>query len=133
MQLFATQPPKLVAKALGCPVAEVEALAAGGRGPLDTLLEQVPDEFDTWVRTVAARLEQAADTLVDRAVTEFDAIAHHAGNRGEFARAAQSIDHPGVRAAMFLILDGKPAALHLWRSVRPESSTPFAADDETPA
>ncbi|MFB7244594.1 RNA ligase [Streptomyces populi] len=128
---FADQPPKVVAKALGCPAAEVEALAAGGRGPLDALLEQVPDEFDQWVRSVAARLAEEAGALVDRASAEFAAIAHLATDRGQFARAAQAIDHPGVRAAMFLILDGKPAALHLWRSIRPESSVPFAADDET--
>ncbi|MEU0783489.1 RNA ligase [Streptomyces sp. NPDC006173] len=128
---FADQPPKLVAKALGCPVAEVEALAAGGRGPLAALLEQVPDEFDAWVRGVAERLAVEADGLVDRASAEFGAIAHLADDRGEFARAAQRIDHPGVRAAMFLILDGKPAALHLWRSVKPEASIPFAADDES--
>lgn len=128
---FADQPPKLVAKALGCPVAEVESLAAGGRGPLAALLEQVPDEFDAWVRGVAERLAVEADGLVDRASAEFGAIAHLADDRGEFARAAQRIDHPGVRAAMFLILDGKPAALHLWRSVKPEASIPFAADDES--
>lgn len=127
---FADQPPKLVAKALGCPAAEVEALAAGGRGPLAALLEQVPDEFDAWVRGVAERLAIEADGLVDRAAAEFAALAHLSDDRGEFARAAQRIDHPGVRAAMFLILDEKPAALHLWRSVKPEASTPFSSDDE---
>ncbi|MFD7794350.1 T4 RnlA family RNA ligase [Streptomyces sp. NPDC059759] len=127
---FVDQPPKLVAKALGCPVAEVEALAAGGRGPLAALLEQVPDEFDAWVRGVAERLAVEADRLVDRAAAEFADLAHLTDDRGEFARAAQRIDHPGVRAAMFLMLDGRPAALHLWRSVKPEASTPFAADDE---
>jgi len=131
IQLFADQPPKLVAKALGCPATEVTALAAGGKGPLDALLEQVPDEFDTWVRGVAARLEQEAAALYARVVDEFDMVEHLAGDRGEFARTVQHIEHPGVRAAMFLRLDGKPSALHLWRSIKPEASAPFVADDET--
>jgi len=131
IQKFAGQPPKLVAKALGCPVAEIVALTDGGRGPLDALLEQVPDEFDTWVRGVAARLEDQAAQQADRAIDEYAAIAHLAGDRGEFARAAQHIADPGVRAAMFLALDGRPTGLHLWRSIRPEASTPFVADDET--
>lgn len=131
IQKFANQPPKLVAKALGCPAAEIEALAAGGKGPLDALLEQVPDEFDQWVRSVAARLEHEARALDARVVNEYAAIAHLGKDRGEFARAAQSIDHQGVRAAMFLHLDGRPTGLHLWRAIKPEASAPFVADDET--
>lgn len=130
MQLATAQPPKLVAKALGCSVAEVEALDAGGKGPLDALLEQVPDEFDAWVRGVAARLERTAEDLAARMVAEYDAIVHLADDRGEFARAAQRIDHPGLRAAMFLCLDRKDAGLHLWRSVKPEASVPFKVDEE---
>lgn len=131
MQLFADRPAKLVAKALGCPAAEIEALTADGPGPLDALLEQVPDEFDTWVRSVAARLEHEARALDARAVNEYAAIAHLSGDRGEFARAAQHIGHQGVRACMFLHLDGRPTDLHLWRAVKPEASAPFVADDET--
>jgi RNA ligase len=129
MQIFADQPPKLVAKALGCPVSEVQALADGGRGPLDALLEQVPDEFDAWVRRVTDGLEEQAAVLSERAAEEYAAIAHLAGDRGEFARAAQSIDGQAVRACMFLLLDGRPTGLHLWRAIKPEASAPFVADD----
>jgi RNA ligase len=131
MQLFADQPPKLVAKALGCPPAEIVALAGAGQGPLDALLEQVPDEFDAWVRGVAARLERETAALDARVIDEFDTIEHLAYDRGAFARAAQSIEHQGVRAAMFLRLDGKDTGLHLWRAIKPEASAPFVADDET--
>lgn len=131
IQKFAHLAPKLVAKALGCPATEVTALAADGKGPLDALLEQVPDEFDTWVHGVAARLEEEATDRTAHAAAEYGVIAHLAGDRGEFARAAQHITDPGVRAAMFLILDGKSPALHLWRAIKPEASVPFVADDET--
>lgn len=130
MQKYADQPAKHVAKALGCTVAEVNALAASDRGPLDALLETVPDEFDTWVRSVAARLEEQAVVLGERAVDEYAAISHLAGDRGEFARAAQRIDGQAVRACMFLMLDGRPTGLHLWRAIKPEASAPFIADDE---
>lgn len=128
IQRFADQPPKLVAKALGCSAAEVVAFADSGRGPLDVLLEQVPDEFDAWVRSVAAQLSSQATEREAMADRKYAAIGHLGADRGEFARAAQQIGDHGVRAAMFLMLDGKPAGLHLWRSIKPESSDPFAAD-----
>lgn len=129
MQKYADQPTKLVAKALGVAIGEITALGAGP-SPLDALLDAVPDEFDTWVKSVAARLEFQARTLDARVVNEFDALAHLAADRGAFARAVQAIDNPGVRAAMFLRLDGKPTGLHLWRAIRPETAAPYVADDE---
>lgn len=130
MQRFPDQPPKLVAKALGCPVAEVQALADGGRGPLDALLEQVPDEFDAWVRSVVGRLERELDAVEVLVSHEFERIAHLGVDRGEFARAAQGIEHPAVRACMFLMLDGRPTGLHLWRAIKPDTAAPFRTDDE---
>ncbi|MEH0417880.1 T4 RnlA family RNA ligase [Streptomyces sp. B21-083] len=130
IQLFADQPATLVAKSLGCPLAEVQALADGGRGPLDALLEQVPDEFDQWVRTVVERLEDEAAVRADQAANEFEQIAHLTADRGQFARAAQRITDPAVRACMFLILDGRPTGLHLWRAIKPEAATPYTTDEE---
>jgi RNA ligase len=130
MLKYADQPPKLVAKALGCSVDEVAVIAAAGVSPLDALLDAVPDEFDQWVKSVAARLEFQARQLDARIVDEFDTIEHLASDRGAFARAAQSIEHPGVRAAMFLRLDGKPTGLHLWRAIRPETTAPYVTDED---
>ncbi|WRZ89565.1 T4 RnlA family RNA ligase [Streptomyces sp. NBC_01007] len=130
LQRYAGRPPKLVAKALGCPVAEVTALAADGKGPLDALLERVPDEFDQWVRGVAARLEREHAARTARATAEYAAIAHLGADRAEFARAARRIGDSSVRACMFLILDGRPTGLHLWHAVKPEGAAPFVADDE---
>jgi RNA ligase len=130
MQRYADQPPKLVAKALGCPVDEITALQTSGHSPLDALLDAVPDEFDQWVKSVAARLEEQAEVLAERVAEEYAAIAHLGSDRGVFARAAQHIDGPAVRACMFLMLDGRPAGLHLWRAIRPETVAPFVADDD---
>ena len=127
MHKYADQPAKHVAKALGCSVAEITAHGAG-QSPLDALLDAVPDEFDQWVKSVAARLEFRARTLHARVTAEYAAIAHLGADRGEFARAAQRIDDPAVRAAMFQLLDGKPVGLHLWRAIRPENVAPFVDD-----
>jgi RNA ligase len=130
MQRYADQPPKLVAKALGCPVGEISALQQGAASPLDALLDAVPDEFDQWVKSVIARLEFQARTLNARVVSEYAAISHLGADRGVFARAVQRIDDQAVRACMFLMLDGRSTDLHLWRAIRPETATPYVADDE---
>lgn len=127
IQRFAGLPAAEVAKGIGCAVAEVEA--HGGK-PLDALLEQVPDEFDAWVRSVVARLEEAAARR-ERAVDEaFARLAHLAGDRPAFARAAAGLTDRGLRAAAFLRLDGRRTDLLVWRQLRPEATDPFARDEE---
>ncbi|MGW2996426.1 polynucleotide kinase, partial [Streptomyces sp. NPDC001193] len=93
-------------------------------------LQQVPDEFDTWVREVVARLEDAAarrERAIDEAYAE---LAHLAGDRGAFARAVKSLPDRWIRPAMFLRLDGRSTELAVWRHVRPEASDPFTTDEE---
>ncbi|MFJ3540316.1 RNA ligase [Streptomyces sp. NPDC090109] len=127
VQRFAGLPATQVAKGLGCSVADVEA--SGGK-PLDALLEQVPDEFDQWVRGVIAGLETAAadrERAVDKAYAR---LAHLTGDRAAFARAAAALPDKGLRAALFQRLDGRPTDLLLWRQVRPEATDPFAHDQE---
>ncbi|MFB6529912.1 RNA ligase [Streptomyces sp. NPDC056399] len=127
IQRFAALPAGELAKGLGCSVAEVEA--DGGK-PLDALLEQVPDEFDAWVREVIGGLEAAAAER-ERAVDEaYARLAHLAGDRGAFARVAAGVPDRGLRAALFLRLDGRPTDLLLWRQLRPEATDPFAHDQE---
>ncbi|MFE6060776.1 RNA ligase [Streptomyces sp. NPDC056431] len=127
IQRFASLPAGELAKGLGCSVTEVEA--DGGK-PLDALLEQVPDEFDAWVREVIGGLEAAAAER-ERAVDEaYARLAHLAGDRGAFARAAAGVPDRGLRAVLFLRLDGRPTDLLLWRQLRPEATDPFAHDQE---
>ncbi|MEW2412785.1 RNA ligase [Streptomyces sp. NPDC046866] len=127
IQRFAGLPAGQVAQALGCSTAEVEA--SGGK-PLDALLEQVPDEFDAWVREVIARLEDEAARR-ERAIDEaFAGLAHLAADRGAFARAAKLLPDSGIRAAAFLRLDNRPTELVVWRHVRPQASDPFTTDEE---
>lgn len=127
IQRFAGLPAKQLAQGLGSTVAEIEA--SGGK-PLDALLDQVPDEFDTWVREVIDRIESEA-ALRERAIDEaYAGLVHLAADRGAFARAVKALPDREVRAAMFLRLDGRSTELAVWRNVRPETSDPFTNDEE---
>ncbi|WP_069773460.1 RNA ligase [Streptomyces sp. LUP30] len=127
VQRFAGLPAKQVAQALGCSADDVEA--SGGR-PLDALLEQVPDEFDAWVRALVAGIEKQVEDR-ERAIDDaFRSLAPLAGDRGAFARAVGALPDPALRPAMFLRLDGRPTELVTYRSVRPEASDPFQTDEE---
>lgn len=129
-QKFGFMPPKTLGQALGCSAEEAKQLAEIEGGALSKLLENVPDEFDAWVRGVCADLEAAFDALTARIHAEFDALSHLRSDRSAFARAAQNVEDRTVRAALFLVLDGKSLDLHVWKAIRPEPSDPFAADEE---
>ncbi|MDX2536513.1 T4 RnlA family RNA ligase [Streptomyces scabiei] len=127
IQRFAGLPAKQVAQALNCSAEDV--VASGGR-PLDALLEQVPDEFDAWVRGVVAGIEKQVEDR-ERAIDEaFRSLAPLAGDRGAFARAVRELPDAAVRPAMFLRLDDRPTELVTYRSTRPEASDPFKNDEE---
>ncbi|MGW7333052.1 RNA ligase [Streptomyces sp. NPDC054840] len=127
VQRFAGLPVKQLAQGLGTTVAEIEA--SDGK-PLDALLDQVPDEFDAWVREVIERMESEA-ALRERAIDEaYAGLAHLAADRGAFARAVKALPDRELRAAMFLRLDGRSTELAVWRNVRPETSDPFTNDEE---
>lgn len=129
-QKFGHLPAKALGQTLGCSAEQAKQWAGVYSGALSKLLENVPDEFDTWVRGVVAGLEAAAEELDARIGAQFASLAHLHGDRGAFARAAQAVEDRSVRAALFLVLDGKSTDLHVWRAIRPEPSDPFAADEE---
>ncbi|WP_404953173.1 RNA ligase [Streptomyces sp. 147326] len=127
IQRFAGLPVNRLAQGLNCTAAEVEA--SGGK-PLDALLQQVPDEFDAWVREVIARLEARA-AAHERAIDEaYAGLVHLAADRGAFARAVKELPDRGVRPAMFLRLDGRSTELTTWRHVRPEVADSYTTDEE---
>ncbi|MFD8008799.1 RNA ligase [Streptomyces sp. NPDC058955] len=130
IQRFAGTSAKRLAQGLGLSVAELGGVRSHGGRPLDALLEQVPDEFDAWVRSVIAGLEEAFAAR-ERAIDEaYQRLAPLAGDRGAFARAVKGLADPTLRSAMFLRLDGRPTDLFVWRSLRPETADPFTTDEE---
>ncbi|MFE2856670.1 RNA ligase [Streptomyces lavendulae] len=127
VQRFAGLPAKQLAQGLNCTVADIEEY--GGK-PLDELLQQVPDEFDAWVRSVIERLDEEAARREREIDAAFAALAHLSGDRGAFARAVREVPDPSVRPALFLRLDGRSTELVSWRAVRPETSDPYTTDEE---
>jgi RNA ligase len=78
---------------------------------------------------VCADLEARAVELTERIEAAHRDLAHLAGDRGAYARAAKDVEG-FVRAGMFLLLDGRPIAMHVWREVKPEATAGFRDDDE---
>jgi RNA ligase len=113
---------KRLAQALHTSEQEIDALRATGR-PFDALLENVPDEFDAWVRGIAA------DLTAKKGELEAEIDAAYAGLRKDFAAKANA-HRPEVRAGLFLKLDGRGLETHLWREAQPDALAPFRDDVE---
>jgi RNA ligase len=131
VQLHPDATAKQISQAVGLQPNEVEGLRRAPGGPLAPLLDNVPDEFDVWVRGVCDELTAHADELAGRIEAAHRELAHSASDRGAYARAAKAKDLDRVvRAGMFLLLDGRPLGLHVWRTLKPEASIPFRDDEE---
>ncbi|MER6214247.1 RNA ligase [Streptomyces sp. NPDC001674] len=130
IQRFAGTSAKRLAQGLGLSLAELGGIRSQGGRPLDALLEQVPDEFDTWVREVIAGLEEEfarRERAIDEAYKE---VEHLAGDRAAFARAVRGTGDGELRGALFMRLDGRTTELVSWRAVRPGTADPFTTDEE---
>ncbi|WP_030194198.1 RNA ligase [Streptomyces sp. NRRL S-87] len=130
IQRFAGVSAKRLAQGLGLPLSELSGLRSQGGRPLDALLEQVPDEFDAWVRGLIEGLEKSFAER-ERAIDEaYASLAHLADDRGAFARAVRELPDRDVRAAVFQRLDGRSTELLTWRRIRPAAADPFKNDEE---
>jgi RNA ligase len=119
---------KRAAQALGCSVGDLEAMRRVS-DPLGALVAGVPDEFDAWVRGICAELSEHAEALEAEIEEAYAGRRHLHNDRAAFARSVQQLDS-AVKAAMFLKLDGKDVALHIWRAIKPETVTPFREDED---
>jgi len=96
-----------------------EVLAEGG--DFDAFIAGLPDEFHSWVRSVAGELSDAVLAAEETAnAAFFDIMAALKGgfSRKDFATAAKATP---VAAHLFALLDGKDIKPRLWRDVRPEA------------
>ncbi|MFF2195481.1 RNA ligase [Streptomyces sp. NPDC058157] len=130
IQRFAGTSAKRLAQGLGLSLAELGGIRSRGGRPLDALLEQVPDEFDTWVREVIAGLEEEFERREREIDDTYKRFAHLADDRGAFARAVREVPDGDLRGAMFMRLDGRTTELVTWRAVRPATADPFTTDEE---
>lgn len=85
---------------------------------LTQIAQQVPDEFYEWVQATGQTLAGQHQTLVNEANTAYQEAAQHSGGtRKDFALAIK--DHP-LRAALFMLADGKSIDLWAWDQIRPK-------------
>ncbi|MFF4366817.1 RNA ligase [Streptomyces sp. NPDC001594] len=130
IQRFAGTAAKRLAQGLGLSLAELGGIRSRGGRPLDALLEQVPDEFDTWVREVIAGLEEEFERREREIDDTYKRFEHLAGDRAAFARAVREVPDGDLRGALFMRLDGRTTELVTWRAVRPATADPFTTDEE---
>lgn len=130
VQRFPNEGVKRVAYVLGCSTQEIEALRAAPSGPLNALLENVPDEFDTWVHRIIDRIEGDSNAQRDQAQAAFESLAPLRHDRGAFGRAAQGIADPTRRACTFLLLDGRCIDTTIWKNTKPDATAPFVTDED---
>ncbi|MEW1760422.1 RNA ligase [Streptomyces cyaneofuscatus] len=127
LQKFAHLPASDVAIAFSCPVTDA-AWDRDGVGPLDRLLQDIPDEFDGWVHTVIAQLEDRAAAALHAIDVAFARHAHLGDDRRAFAEAVKRIDDPTIRAGVFRHLDGRTADLTVWHALKPAYAETFTDD-----
>ena len=97
--------------------------------PFDTLLDQVPDEFYDWVKSVSAELKRQYWAIESRALMQFDAIEETSSlesDRKWWAERILKMTHPQLGFAM---LDKKDYSQILWKMLQPHSEKPFKLDD----
>jgi hypothetical protein len=91
--------------------------------PLDELLERVPDEFYSWVKSVKADLEQRYQQIEAEAKQNFKVLS----DRKETALYFQTCKNPSI---LFAMLDGREYKAIIWKMLRPTFEKPFRQDDE---
>ena len=104
---------------------------ATGQDPA-VLFDQVPDEFATWVRSIAAQLRREHARIIDEATDAYaDVMAAlpAAPDRKTFALEAVKSPH---KSALFLIHDGRDAAVNAWawKQIKPRGDAAFKTDEE---
>lgn len=87
--------------------------------PMEEIIEQVPDEFFTWVKETKVGLEKQFQEIEAIAKSEYKPLA----NRKETAMYFQRCKYPKV---MFLMLDERDYSETIWRMIRPEFEKPFS-------
>lgn len=101
---------------------------------LNELLDNVPDEFNAWVREQIAHFEKAFKDrfaeidreyhqVLSEVYSEFEPVS-----KKEFALHVK--DHPD-KAYLFAFWDGKDTGVieRIWQELKPQYTTPFAEDE----
>jgi RNA ligase len=121
--------PELTAKQVGDHIRHIDKtkvqaiMDKQGKG-LDSLLENVPDEFYQWLHKLIDELQEQHQAALDKAA----AALEQTHDRVELIKLCG--DDLQTRTIAFCLLDNKNAGAHgtAWRAVQPKWSKPFATD-----
>jgi len=96
---------------------------------IEQFLQNVPDEFDKWVRSITNDLigsfleieNKATEIMTELRQSDFS-------NRREWAEAITQF--PKYSSICFAMLDEKPYKHIIWKMVKPAITTPFKVDEQ---
>jgi hypothetical protein len=97
---------------------------------MSSYLEEVPDEFDSWVRQWIKAI-QFAYVMKEKSAREWLGkvqIASHPSRKSEAEWILANVPKE-YQGPVFSMLDGKNYSEHIWRAIRPEYQKPFWNQD----
>jgi RNA ligase len=89
---------------------------------LNVLLDRVPDEFDSWVKTTIKDLVVRYENILKDYTEIFNELKSKNLEQKDFAENAKGYDHPSI---LFSMLNGKDVSPFIWKLIKPEYSKPF--------
>jgi RNA ligase len=106
-----------------------ERLGAGETLP--NIMQQVPEEFWTWITDVGNELYEELHRISTAAYDEYNAIKgqlDHGWTRKDFALKAKDSEH---KSLLFLLLDGRDVQPLIWKNIKPsgEDSMKYISED----
>lgn len=96
--------------------------------PVKDLIENVPDEFHTWVKETVTKLISEYKKIIDQArkdMVSMDLSTADDATRREKADFIKQQKYPQI---MFALLDDKDPTPMVWRMVKPKYERPFVKD-----
>jgi RNA ligase len=91
--------------------------------PLDTILEQVPDEFYQWVKQTREKLLAAYDAIEAQCQQDFRVLE----DRKTTALYFLTCKYPSI---LFAMLDGHDYSAIIWKLIKPRHEKPFRTDPD---
>jgi len=116
-----------LARTLRCSVKTIQNIVPNA---LDDMLEAVPDEFDTYVRRIAAQLSDQFTQTLRTAQELYQNAISLGGDRRLFAETLRQLRVPKNTAGYaFSLLDKKDIAPLIWRNLYPAADAAFKQDE----
>ena len=89
---------------------------------ITTLLDSVPDEFDSWVKNTVKDLVDKYENILKDYTEIFNELKSKNLDTKEFAENAKRYEHPSI---LFSMLNGKDVSPYIWKMIKPEYARPM--------